>query len=297
MSRMIQADTIGELWYSQLKNLVYNGLTVAPRDQKCCEMTDIKLVLNHANHNILLDPTRKLNYRFMVAEWLYIWFGHEDVKTIGQYNPNMAAFSDNGVDFNGSYGPPILHQWPRILQLLGEDITTRQAVIQIYRPPMGPTKDVPCTLTIQFLVREHQLNTLVSMRSSDIWLGLPYDIFNFTMLANILAAQLHVQLGWFSINLGSSHLYESNRKKALKVLVSCETGTLGSPIFRVPPPNWLDATLINKKMTVYASLQCEHAWSDLLFPWTRYENVLLSQTQEYAIDVLRSLSGHDTLNP
>jgi thymidylate synthase len=51
------------------------------------------------------------------------------------------------------------------------------------------------------------------MRSSDIWLGLPYDMFNFSMITGYIGLILRqkmcreVSMGWVTINVGSSHLY------------------------------------------------------------------------------------------
>ena len=57
------------------------------------------------------------------------------------------------------------------------------------------------------------------MRSSDAWLGWPYDAFNFTCISIYTLLQLMHQhrktykLGNLSINAGSQHLYERNWKK------------------------------------------------------------------------------------
>ena len=62
------------------------------------------------------------------------------------------------------------------------------------------------------------------MRSSDIWLGWPYDIFNFTMLTGYIMLLLrekginNLQLGNIYLNAGSQHLYENNWEKAIDAL-------------------------------------------------------------------------------
>jgi thymidylate synthase len=62
------------------------------------------------------------------------------------------------------------------------------------------------------------------MRSSDIWLGVPYDVFNFTMLTGYLMLLLrekgldNLELGYLYLNAGSRHLYENNFESAIDVL-------------------------------------------------------------------------------
>lgn len=247
MITVIDRDSFGEAWYELLGELYYGGEVVSPRGLKISEIRDVVLRVNNSYENILLSDIRKPSYRFMVAEWLWIWFGRDDVKTIVQYNAKIADFSDNGVNFNGSYGVPIRQQWNRTLELLRKDPETRQAIVQIYKTPHGPTKDVPCTLATQYFIREgYYLHTSVYMRSSDIWLGLPYDFFNVTMMANILAAQLGITLGPTTFHLGSSHLYQNNEEMA-GVILETETkpSSRRSPQFTEEPSVWLNYVLAN----------------------------------------------------
>jgi len=60
------------------------------------------------------------------------------------------------------------------------------------------------------------------MRSSDAWLGLPYDIFSFTMMAQYVRMLLPTPIngGMLHINMGSAHLYESDWEKAEEMLKS-----------------------------------------------------------------------------
>lgn len=271
------SSSFGELWRRQLHLLSQESEVISPRGFPCRERIGVTLHLNNALNNVLVDPTRRLNYRFMVAEWLYIWFGHDDVRTIARFNPNIAQFSDNGTDFNGAYGPPVVKQWERLVGMLAADHTSRQAVLQIYKTPTGKTKDVPCTLALQFLVRNRKLHTIATMRSSDIWLGLPYDVFNFTMLGNTLASQLRVEVGEFTIHLGSSHLYEKDRMNALRVLAENATSTRVSPVLPHPPPQWLDAMLMGG-LTSYGPA---------VTVWQSYGRALWART---SVEALKELS-------
>jgi hypothetical protein len=60
------------------------------------------------------------------------------------------------------------------------------------------------------------------MRSSDIWLGWPYDVFNFSMLSAAILLTLKSvddnflcgNLGYLTLNAGSQHLYVPNEAAA-----------------------------------------------------------------------------------
>jgi thymidylate synthase len=277
-------------WLEQLRNLT-DGRPVAPRGLATYEQLDANIVLGDARFNIIDVPERKLNFRFMVAEWLWMSFGHSDVATIARYNPRIAAFSDDGLTFTGAYGPHIGAQRPRVLDKLRKDPATRQAVIEIPRPynAVGPTKDEPCTLSFQFLARAHELHCIATMRSSDAWLGLPYDVFNFTQLQAEVAGELGLACGWFSLRMGSSHLYESNAHDAMRCLIpttSLAAGTVRSPCLPGRPPAWLDDVLVTGSLTPVPSSEFVSDGSI----WFAYALALVATTNALALHNLKRVS-------
>jgi hypothetical protein len=60
---------------------------------------------------------------------------------------------------------------------------------QIYAVDHG-SKDVPCTLSLQFFVRDNKLHLHAHMRSNDVFWGLTYDLFSFTMLQEVMMLEL-----------------------------------------------------------------------------------------------------------
>lgn len=139
------------------------------------------------------------------------------------YNKRYSQFSDNGVDLYGAYGKRIFNeinnQWENIIKKLQEDSESRQAVISIFEPKdlTVVSKDIPCTCHIQYFIRKNKLNCIVTMRSNDIIWGTPYDVFNFTMIQEILANVLNVELGEYLHFVGSLHIYERHYNLGKKV--------------------------------------------------------------------------------
>ena len=79
-------------------------------------------------------------------------------------------------------------------------------------------KDVACATSLQFLLRDGQLDAVIHMRSNDAFWGLPYDVFLFTMLQELFAAELNVELGRYHHSVGSLHLYQRHIRAAQRVL-------------------------------------------------------------------------------
>lgn len=161
-----------------------------------------------------LDLTsRKINVPFMFAEAAWIISGSNRLADITPYMKQYAAFSDDGVFLRGAYGPKVVDQLGYVVDAIEKDNDTRQAVINIWRERPGVSKDIPCTISMQFLLREGVLSMVTTMRSQDIVLGFTYDVFTFSMVAKAVQLLLkergvEAELGTLFLNAGSMHIYE-----------------------------------------------------------------------------------------
>lgn len=229
---IITSDTASDLVRRVLQNLCNNPevTTVGPRGMATRELRWCHYELTDVTRCATWLPGRGLNYPFMFAEFLWMFSGRDDLEMIKYYNEAIAKFSDDGLLLYGAYGPRWRMQVNGAIERLRKDGDTRQAVICTWRPDYQwentdddgdyyrASKDVPCTLTMQYLLREGKLECGVVMRSSDAWLGLPYDIFCFSMLQRAIAAEIGVYPGPLSLFIGSSHLYDRDLEKARTVL-------------------------------------------------------------------------------
>ena len=192
-----------------------------PRGLKITEKINDSWIIDMDDPIITL-PERKLSYSFMFGEAAWMLEGRNDVESVSKYVDGVKRFSDDGETFFGAYGPKILTQWSYVIKTLVTDKDSRQAVINIWRENPGSSKDIPCTLSLQFFLREASdelwLHTVASMRSNDAWLGTPYDTFNFSAISFWIALHLNrngikCKVGSLNIQAGSRHIYETDFKK------------------------------------------------------------------------------------
>jgi thymidylate synthase len=214
----ISADDPHVLWQELLEQLVLNGNQVGPRGKATSEFLGVSLLTEELTRCVIWHPQRKLNYRFMVAEALWIATGRGELNLIERYNSKIAQFSDDGKVLAGAYGPRLAPQWDYVIETLRRDPHSRQAVATIWTPSPRMSKDMPCTISLQFIIRDERLHVIANMRSSDVWLGLPYDIFTFSFLGICVAAPLRLAPGQLLLNLGSSHLYHDHYKDASEIV-------------------------------------------------------------------------------
>lgn len=206
------------LWL-QLLNMIMQCPTVSPRGIETKEQLCVSTKIN-MNEPMVNIASRKIGKKFRYAEAAWILSGDNKVSTIAPYSKIISKFSDDGVRFFGAYGVKVVDQLPYIIKTLSEDPSSRQAVLNIWRENPMKTNDVPCTLSLQFLIRNGELNCIATMRSSDAWLGWVYDIYNFSMVSLYVMLQLKSQhkfkynLGHLYLTVGSQHLYKKQFEKA-----------------------------------------------------------------------------------
>ena len=220
--------TATETWLNSLKEVDKFGLTRYPRQIETKEMLNVSVFFN-MNWPVVQHTHRHLNYSFMAAEAYWITSGSPLVEDIAPYNLNIAKYSDDGYIFNGAYGPAFLSQINFIVETLLKDPNSRQAVMTIWHPNPIETKDHKCTIALAFCIRDTQMHTTVFMRSNDLWLGRPYDMFNFTLMTLKILTALNSRfsgppyvLGNMCLHAVSSHIYYNNYETINNVLENIE---------------------------------------------------------------------------
>ena len=194
------------------------------------EVINAVTVIEDPTRCILRSSIRKLPMRYCIGELLWYLSGNPNLKSIQLYTNAWDRMSDDGETVNSNYGHRIQHavdevdgklfdQMKMVEHLLSIDPSSRQAVIHIKQARdvlVNPTKDLNCTVCLQFFIREGKLYMTTYMRSNDLWMGFPNDVFQFTCMQIYLAMKLNFQLGTYTHVAGSLHLYERDYEKSLK---------------------------------------------------------------------------------
>lgn len=196
-------------YYRLLDWIMERGTYVEPRGMRTTEIMDAHLVVKDPRDRLIFDPSRKMNLAFAAADLIQILARDDDANWLSKFAANIMDFADEEGKIGGAYGPRLAPQLPIIESKLSKDSYTRQAVATIYRPQdlAAQPHMVPCTVSLQFLLREGRLHLITNMRSNDVVWGLTYDVFLFTMIQEMVARDLHVSLGEYHHNDGSLHFY------------------------------------------------------------------------------------------
>jgi thymidylate synthase len=212
----VNADTLDDAFEHWYKLLTDNMNVTESRDGNVVgEVINAVTVINDPTHCIMKSDIRKLPMRYCVGEMLWYLSANNSLKEIQKYTKNWDRMSDDGETVNSNYGYCIkkkfgFDQWEYVKSLLIENPNSRQAVIHIKTADNTPSKDVNCTVCLQFFIRDNKLYLTVYMRSNDLWTGFPYDVFQFTAMQILMSMELGLELGSYTHIDGSLHLYERN---------------------------------------------------------------------------------------
>lgn len=187
---------------------------------KTKEIVNAHVTLRNPLDRVVMDDVRKANPAFAIAEFVQIANGDNSLDFITKFNKSYTKYSNDGKTIAGSYGSAnktdMGTQLDEVVNTLDNDQNSRRAVIAIYQPldTFGESNpNTPCTLSLQFLIRDGKLNCVTTMRSNDIVWGLTYDAFVFTMMQEYVLRQLQrrghwLELGEYYHNAASLHVYE-----------------------------------------------------------------------------------------
>lgn len=208
----IIGNTLDEVYVQAISRVINEGLEVNPRGLLVKEVQGLHIQVKKPWKHVITNKARKMDLRFAIGEFLWFINKSNNLNYMTFYNKRYKNFSDDGHTLHGAYGPRIFERsWTEAIEKLKSDVHSRQAVINIYDDSLdlkNETKDVPCTLTMQFMIRNNKLNLFVNMRSNDLIWGFPYDCFSFTMLQELMAKEIGVEIGTYHHFINSAHIYK-----------------------------------------------------------------------------------------
>lgn len=211
------------------------------------------IILEEPFNALPIGVGRGVSERIAAAEAIQLIGAFSDPEWLVKLAPQLDAYREPDGNFWGAYGTRIGWQLRDIVEKLRTDPWTRQAVVILWDVAMDnePGKlDYPCTVSLGFIIqptpsgdpRGRQLNMNVLMRSNDAWLGLPYDMFQFTQLQHTVARLLGVNRGTYTHTAWSMHIYEKDLEASYAVDVA------------VSKSDWFDPTGIGELNLTYVDV-------------------------------------------
>jgi thymidylate synthase len=227
------------------EDLLNYGVGASPRGRKTRELLGPTLMVEpwawFINHRLM-----PLNYKYVRTELEWYMNGRlEDLSICDHASTWKDCVTDGRL--NSNYGYYFLDQVAHVVTLLSRDPDSRRAVININRPEHNymSNKDVPCTMYMNFMIRDGQVHSFVRMRSQDAYYGLRNDIPAFQMFKLHVATMLQLPPGNLYLSADSFHIYEDKLARVADALSDKTPIQMWCTIFHdwVTFMQWIDGTL------------------------------------------------------
>ncbi|MFC9709654.1 thymidylate synthase [Paenibacillus sp. JNUCC31] len=200
-----------------------------------------------------LVTTKRIHLKSVIHELL--WFLSGDTN-ISYLKDNGVKIWDDWADENGDLGPVYGSQWRTWEAPNGEKIDQIAAVIDSIKnnpdsrrhlvsawnvAEINNMKLPPCHFAFQFYVAEGKLSCMLTMRSVDTFLGLPFNIASYALLTHMIAQQCDLEVGEFIWSGGDVHIY-SNHVEQVKTQLEREPYALPKLVIKRKPDSIFDYT-------------------------------------------------------
>lgn len=158
-----------------------------------------------------------LNTLGAVARFVWLLAGSDRLEDIAYYEPRVRGYTDDGLSIPGSsYGKRLFNPVPGTNQIAGvvkelrKNVASRRAAAVVWLPEdaVRQSNDIPCTFGLFFHIREGGLIMTTVMRSNNAVTLLPYNFFEFSMLGEIIAAELGVPFDRYIHWAASMHAFD-----------------------------------------------------------------------------------------
>lgn len=232
MARIIEGSTGQNAYHDVVTTVRALGRRRGSRNGGVIEVPDLTIALDSPLNALPIGVGRNLNPRIAAAEALQLIGGFSDPEWLVKISPGFARYSEPTGGFWGAYGIRVRNQLKHVVRKLNYDPDTRQAVIQLWSADLDNIEgknDYPCTIAIGFTRFKDTIEMHVTMRSNDVWLGLPYDMFQFAQLQLTLCNILNLDPGRYTHTAWSSHLYVSNLDQSYEVTTDVDPDVREQP--------------------------------------------------------------------
>lgn len=230
----VSANPPGEMQYLRLLDEVFSSQNFTyGRNGKVISQFGKTLSFNLLNEFPLLT-TKKMFLRGIVEELLFFLRGQTDSKILEKKGVNI--WKANTEERRGLMGPMYGSQWrhfgakledfdsetsiykggldqlKNVIELIQTDPKSRRILLTTFNPAQVEFGVLyPChSLVNQFYVDGEYLNMTCYNRSSDLFLGLPFNIASSALLLHIIAKITQYKAQMLHIYLGDCHIYESH---------------------------------------------------------------------------------------
>jgi thymidylate synthase len=235
---LLGKQSFASVYIELLEELVVNG------QQETNERTghEVSSILGGVSFKLDLSDgllpvphNRKVHPKTAAAEVAWFLSGSRDLTWLQKHTKIWNNFVEpDGITIAAGYGYRWRHHFGRdqidlALEALSNNPSDRRVMISAWDPQtdgLGAQgqRNVPCPTNFTLSTSnfdgttDRELHSSLFLRSSDVFVGLPYDVMGHTLLMAAIANTLNMRLGTMHVTLAHAHLYDTHYDVAMRSL-------------------------------------------------------------------------------
>lgn len=253
-----------KVYLDLLADILENGTVKGDRTGVGTTSVFGRQIRHNLSKGFPLLTTKKLHFKSIANE--LIWFLKGDTN-IQWLNENGVTIWNEWATPEGELGPVYGKQWTAwptkdggsinqidyVVKTLRENPNSRRILFHGWNPEFLPDEKLspqanaakglmalpPCHLLYQFYVAEGRLSSQLYIRSSDSFLGLPYNIASLALLTHMLAQQVDLVPHEIVVSIGDLHAY-SNHMSQIQTQLGREVRELPQLLIKRKPASIYD---------------------------------------------------------
>ena len=173
-----------------------------------------------------LLTTKKIHTRSVFLELLWFLRGDTNVRWLQERG---VTIWDEWADDEGNLGPVYGKQWrswegadgatydqiTKVIEDIRRDPDSRRLIVNAWNvAELSSMALTPCHALFQFYVANGRLSCQLYQRSSDVFLGVPFNIASYALLTHMVAQVSGLGVGEFVWTSGDTHLYSNHFEQA-----------------------------------------------------------------------------------
>lgn len=180
-------------------------------------LTTKRVHLKSVIHELLWFLSGETNIRYLKENGVRIWdeWADENGELGPVYGSQWRAWTPAKIDYNdldiGVITDETIDQISNVIDSIKNNPDSRRHLVSAWN--VGELEDMklpPCHYTFQFYVANNKLSCKFNMRSTDVFLGLPFNLACYGLLTMMVAQVCDLELGDLIYSGGDVHIYTNH---------------------------------------------------------------------------------------
>jgi thymidylate synthase len=215
----IKEENATKAWKKALKYVLNEGHNYRDNDNRICrEVLNLTIQVEKPEQ----DTLRPIEIINSLKKWIYPSNQEIESSILGRKIVPGYYYSYGQRAFDFKSDKEAVNQVDRfVIPLLKKDPTSRRAIIVFYNPLKDSLlyrKETPGMIFIDFKIRGKLLYVTTLIRSNDLFMGWPANIYQVHVLQKYVAEKLDCSTGPITIHSISAHIFEEHIEDIKKIL-------------------------------------------------------------------------------